>query len=191
MELLLYILSNVFWPLKGIIMMEERFILYTLSIGLIYFGNFLGVVFIMVFAIVLAITLNLRRTWNGFLGFMATFIVEFIAFIFNITFAWFYLVYGAINGRMNESHVPRRLTVRRNRHRVNIAFVANNPGIHYRLGRGIYRLFYRFFSWIIHSLNLTLSNTMISATSRIFTLIVILWGIWYLPGDIANFVMLR
>lgn len=187
LELLWYIISNALWPIKGIIMMEERLILYSLTIGIIYLGDFVGVIAIMLIGLTLALTLSFRRTWNGVSGFFSTFCMVCIVTILNIVSAWFYLVYGAINGRVANTHVPRRLAIRRNSHNhVHVVFTNDRPTWHYQLGRGIYRLFFRGVNWVLRILHIPARGFIAATIARALALVVILWGVWYIPQDIIN-----
>lgn len=187
LELLWYIISNALWPIKGIIMMEERLVLYTVTIGIMYFGDFIGVIAIMLVGLMLAFTLSFRRTWNGVSGFIATFFTVCVVTILNIVSAWFYLVYGAVNGRISNTHIPRRLAIRRNPHNhLRIVFTNDRPTLHYQMGHGIYRFFFRCVNFVLRTLHIPARGFISAIIARALALVVILWGVWYIPQDIVN-----
>ena len=104
---------------------------------------------------------NLSRYFRGLRGRATRFAYGVLFTLRNIVFAWFYLVWGAIHGRVDMSENGSRTSW------------------HYRFGRGLYSVLYLYVFRFIHN------NRVRVIVSRVIALVIIFWGVWNIPGDLG------
>lgn len=182
MNFLMTIIISIVWPIKGIIYMEEQALQWIFAIGTVYLREY-GYILLILLGIGLILSFgHYRRVLYGARGAIVATIVLLVTVVINVCLAWFYLIYGAINGRMADTHQPLRLSVRRNpRNRLHLVLDRTNPSLHYRLGRWLYRTFNRLLLHIPR-----INPTFCSALARVIALVVILWGVWNIPYDLTH-----
>lgn len=188
-KFLLHIIWTIIWPIKGIIYMEEQALQWVYAYASVWLANY-GYVFLILFGIALVISMeHYRHVLRGTANIVFATIVQFFTIILNVLLAWCYLVYGTINGRMDDSHQPHRLHVHRAPHnRITLRFEENNTTLHYRMGRGLYRIFFnaltalsrfRIFAFLQR-------RQTRSILARGLALVVIVWGMWHIPYDLTH-----
>lgn len=183
-EFLFSVIFSILWPLKGIIYMEEQALQWIVAFAKVYFRE-CGYVLLIIFGICLMCSFGrYRRVVRGAVGLIITAIVWLLTLLMNVCLAWMYLIYGAVNGRMTDTHQPRRLSIQRDqRNRLKLVWSRTNPSLHYRLGRWLYRTFNRLLSRI----PLVRTNSRFcSGLARVIALVVILWGVWHIPYDLTH-----
>lgn len=103
----------------------------------------------------------------------------------NIIFAWIFLIYGAVAGHVNGNNGENNATISYTR-RIhtgpiwNVVHSFTRLSLHFYLGRGIFRLFYRILGYIPR---LREDGRVREYIARALTLLVILWGFWKIPAD--------
>lgn len=182
MDFLMTIIFSILWPIKGIIYMEEQALQWIVAIGSVYLREY-GYVLLILFGIALMLSFgHYQRVLRGASGAIFATIVLFFTVLINVCFAWVYLLYGAINGRMDNSHQPYRLSVRRApRNRLHLVWDRTNPSLHYRLGRWLYRTINRFLVRFLPD-----NPRVCSGIARVIALVIILWGVWNIPYDLTH-----
>lgn len=160
-EMILMILFNVVWPPKGIIYMEEQLLQWGIAL-LKGYSTEIMVIVITIFGIgMLLYSANLSRYFRRVRGSIRHLGFGLLYAIRNILFAWYYLVWGAIHGRVDRSEHGSRTS------------------LHYRFGRWLYRMLYIYVFRFIHN------NRVREIVSRVIALVIIFWGVWNIPGDLG------
>lgn len=188
-KFLLHIIWTIIWPVKGIIYMEEQALQWVYAYASVWLANY-GYVFLIIFGIALVISMeHYHRVLRGSVNIIFATVVQFFTIILNVLLAWGYLIYGAVNGRMDDSHQPHRLYVHRAPHnRITLRFEENNTTLHYRMGRGLYRIFFngltalsrfRIFAFLQR-------RQVRSIIARCIALVIIVWGMWHIPYDLTH-----
>lgn len=182
METLKHFLLHLFWPVKGIIYLEVYLLLWIFWMSGVFlpdYGQILLIIVTVLFA--LAVTFNrvcqLKRAGAELAGAVFHSVIGVITAIFR---AWGYLLLGVINGRIATSadqHLPWSIRFEHGRFRRRRLHDDELP-LHYLLGRGLYRLFYRLIS-LIPGLNG--HQNVVATIARILGLVVVLWGVWDIP----------
>ena len=179
-EMILQMLFDVVWPIKGIIYMEEQVIQWCLA-WVLYYTDSLGVIVIILFGIGMMLSsYNLGGYFRNVRNFGLRMLLGFLATILNILLAWFFLVWGAIRGTLANAE-------RTNVHRMEVhgrhmhyRVIHGRSGLHYRMGRGLYRLIYTYVFRFIGNNNVRM------ILSRALALLIILWGVWNIPYDLTH-----
>lgn len=185
----MHILFTIVWPIKGIIYMEEQALQWCYAYLSVLLANY-GYVFLILFGIALVISMeHYHRVLRGTANIIFATIIQVFTVILNVLLAWGYLIYGAVNGRMDDSHQPHRLYVHRAPHnRIVLHFEENNATLHYRMGRGLYRIFFnaltalsrfRIFAFLQR-------RQVRSVIARCIALVIIVWGMWHIPYDLTH-----
>lgn len=187
-EMLMSILWQVIWPLKGIIYMEEQILQWGLAFALVYFKHY-GYMLLIVAALYFVVTyIVLSRTPHMRIhtGRMLHFVITILCVILG---AWVLLIFGALVG----NHGNRGENVARGtlNHRTplfggwaivrSITYVS----LHFRLGRAIYRGFYRLIGYIPF-FGRTENARFREVVARVLALFVILYGAWNIPYDLTH-----
>ena len=182
METLKHFLIHLVWPLKGIIYLEVYLLLWIFWMSGVFlpdYGQILLIVATVLFA--LAVTFNrvcqLRRAGARLAGAVFHSVIGVITAIFR---AWWYLLLGVATGRVAtaaDQHLPWSIRFEHGRFRRRRLHDDELP-LHYLLGRGLYRLFYRLIS-LIPGLNG--HQNVVATIARILGLVVVLWGVWDIP----------
>lgn len=182
METLKTFLLHIFWPVKGIIYLEVYLLTWIFWMSWVYFSVY-GVILLIVATVLfaLAVTFNrvcqLRRAGARLAGAVFHSVIGVITAIFR---AWWYLLVGVVNGRVAtaaDQHLPRSIRFDHGRFRRRRLNNDELP-LHYLLGRGLYRLFYRLIA-LIPGLNG--HQNVVATIARILGLVVVLWGVWDIP----------
>ena len=185
----MHILFTIVWPIKGIIYMEEQALQWCYAYLSVLLANY-GYVFLILFGIALMISMeHYRHVLRGTANIVFATIIQFFTIILNVLLAWCYLVYGAINGRMDDSHQPHRLYVRRAPHNhIVLRFEENNTTLHYRMGRGLYRIFFNGLTALsrFRIFRFLQRRQTRSILARGLALVIIVWGMWHIPYDLTH-----
>lgn len=187
-EMLMSILWQVIWPLKGIIYMEEQILQWGLAFALVYFKHY-GYILLIIVALYFVVTyiilsrmLHMPIHIGGILHF-------FITIFCVILGAWVLLIFGALvgNHRNRGESVARRTLNYRRPLFGGLAIVRSITyvSLHFRLGRAIYRGFYRLIGYIPF-LGRTEYTRFREVVARILALFVILYGVWNIPYDLTH-----
>lgn len=180
LEMILMMLYDVVWPLKGIIYMEEQVIQWGIAIVTVY-ADFWGPIVIMVFGIGMMIrSYNLGAYFRDVRGFGMRMLLGFMAMVANILLAWVFLVWGALRGTLNCGERANTHRVRARGCHLNYQVVGGQASLHYRMGRGLYRLIYNYVFRFISNRNVRM------ILSRALALFIILWGVWNIPYDLTH-----
>lgn len=179
-EMVLEMLLDVVWPLKGIIYMEEQVLQWGI-LWVLSYTDTLGVIVIMLFGIGMMLSsYNLGRYFRSVRSFGMRMLLGLLATILNILLAWFFLIWGAVRGTLAnmERTNTHRMEVhgRHMHHRV----IAGQSSLHYRMGRGLYRLIYTYVFRFIGNNNVRM------ILSRALALLIIVWGAWNIPYDLTR-----
>ena len=160
-EMIMMILYHVVWPPKGIIYMEEQLLQWGVAL-LIGYSAEIMVIAITIFGIgMLLYSANLSRYFRRVRGSATRLGYGVLYALRNILFAWAYLVWGAVHGRVDMSERGSRTS------------------LHYRFGRWLYRMLYIYVFRFIHN------NRVREIVSRVIALVIIFWGVWNIPGDLG------
>lgn len=185
----MHILFTIVWPIKGIIYMEEQALQWCYAYLSVLLANY-GYVFLIIIGIALVISMeHYRHVLRGTANIVFATIVQFFTIILNVLLAWGYLIYGAVNGRMDDSHQPHRLYVHRAPHnRITLRFEENNTTLHYRMGRGLYRIFFNGLTALsrFRIFRFLQRRQTRSILARGLALVVIVWGMWHIPYDLTH-----
>ena len=161
-EMIIHILKNVVWPIKGIIYMEEQLLQWGLAFIITYSAE-IGTILIICLGIgMLLYSAHLNRYFRGVRSNVRRVVHVIFIMLRNILFAWGYLVWGAIHGNVGCNEQGSRTS------------------LHYRFGRWIYRMLYLYVFRFIHR------NNVRRIVSRIVALVIILWGVWNIPYDLTH-----
>ena len=179
-EMILEMLYDVVWPIKGIIYMEEQVLQWGLA-WVLYNAEGLGVIVIILFGIGMMLSsYNLGRYFRNVRGFGMRLLLGLFATVLNILLAWFFLIWGALRGTMAN-------TERTNMHRMEVhgrhmhhRVIFGQSSLHYRMGRGLYRLIYTYIFRFIRNANVRM------ILSRALALLIIVWGAWNIPYDLTH-----
>ncbi len=190
-EFLLSVIKDLLWPPSGIIYAEVQIIMQAcvlLKVWLEHYGYVLLIGAAIIFAISCAVFGNtrVRTPRSGFNRFFAT----LGRIIVNIIFAWIFLFYGALAGneRNNNGEENARISYTRRIHTGpiwNIVHSFTRLSLHFHLGRGIFRLFYRLLG-LIPRFNQENDRTR-RYIARFLTVLVIIWGVWRLPYELTTY----
>lgn len=182
-----HILWSIIWPLKGIIYMEEQALQWCYAFGRVWITQY-GYLLLIIGASIYAIfcVLGHPDSYRSFGRIIINTVVQLLQTIFHIMFAWVYLLYGAINGRMDNSHQPFRVRMHFHGPHPHWVVTRNYPTLHYMLGRWLYRFFYRIIRWVCNRFNLTLNTRQSATIARIMAVLVIIWGVWNIPYDLTH-----
>ena len=167
MNALTTFLAHIFWPLKGIIYLEVYCLVWIYAMAKAWLGE-IGAGILTIVVTIFAILVMMGRTnvfWNASGNAFARIAGGILRLIFALLGAWAFLAWGAINGRIataREQALPGNMR-------------EDNLPLHYRMGRGIYRLLYNGIS-LIPVVN---RNAMVVAViSRILSILIVFWGVW-------------
>lgn len=161
-EMIMHILWNVVWPIKGIIYMEEQLLQWGLAFIIAYSAEIGTIVIICLGIGMLLYSAHLSRYFRGVRSGARRFAHGVFILLRNILFAWWYLIWGAIHGAVNRDEQGSRTS------------------LHYRFGRWIYRMLYLYVFRFIPR------NDVRRIVSRIVALVIILWGVWNIPYDLTH-----
>lgn len=185
-----FILRNLLWPPKGIIYMEEQLLqwLYVFARTFLY-DNMPNIIILTTLYILLVYIVFDRpyrphpiggHVMRRILGFL-------LRFITTVFLSWFFLIYGAtcgqLRGNIGEENArihyrigPRTLIGR-------AVFSFTRLSLHFRFGRGIYRIAYR----ILGLIPPVRRNARVrSILARVLAMVVVLWGVWNIPYDLTH-----
>ncbi len=185
-----HMLIQVVWPPKGIMYMEEQLLQWVLAVSSVLLGNLLrtcGYIIVVMIGIVMVFNLGgFSRLFHGwFLRFTRS-ISVFVAWLFtqlvNLLLAWFYLIYGAVRGQMDDSNAPYCVWFHSIRGHIHFHYNKTYRPVHYRLGRWLYRKFHALVNRLAPSMNARTKERI----ARGLALFVILWGVWHIPYDLTH-----
>ena len=180
MEMFWEILKSLLWPIKGIIYFEEQVLQWGLAYLIVYSTQIMAIV-ITLFGIGLMLHLSHQREYMRRSTFrLGAFMVIVLAFLFNIAFAWVFLILGAVRGTVGRGERVTNYTIETNAGRMHTRRERNYPSLHYRLGRWIYRTIYTYVFPFVANVRLR------SVLSRVLALVIILWGVWHIPYDLTH-----
>ena len=189
LKFFLHVLFTIIWPVKGIIYMEEQALQWCYAYLSVLLANY-GYVFLIIFGIALMISMgHYRHVLRGTRGIIIATLIWALTVIVNTVLAWIYLLYGAVNGRIDNSHQPHRISVQRGHHNhLDFRFDANNPTLHYRMGRGLYRIFFNGLTALarVRIFRFLQNRQVRSIIARCIALIIIVWGVWHIPYDLTH-----
>lgn len=190
-EFLWEIIWSILWPPKGIIYLEAQVLMWIYAftkVWLMHNGYILLIGVGIILAISYAVFGNTRRgthriTFHRILH-------TIIRWLTNIVFAWFFLVYGAACGTVvgNTGENNASYSYSRRVHVGPIWNVVHNfsrVSLHFHLGRGIFRIFYRLLGFVPRFNNQTEERTR-RIIARALAMVVIFWGIWMIPYDLTH-----
>lgn len=192
-EFLISVIKDLLWPPSGIIYAEVQILMQTyalIKVWLMHYGYVLLIGAAIIFAISCAVFGNTRvrfprPMFNRFFGTLGRLIV-------NIVFAWIFLFYGAFAGNEtnNNGEENARLSYTRRVHTGpiwNVVHSFTRVSVHFHLGRGIFRLFYRLLGFIPR---FNQEDDKILRTrryiARFLAFLVIIWGVWRLPYELTH-----
>lgn len=185
------ILLSLLWPPKGIIYMETQILMWLYAIVKVWLKHNGYVLLIgagIIFAISCAVFGNTRvrmprmafhRIWS-----------TIARVVTNIVFAWFFLIYGAARGEVRGNAGQNNATISHSR-RVYVGPVWNvvhnftRISLHFHLGRGLFRLFYRLLG-LIPRLSNENGERSRRVIARLLAMVVIFWGVWMIPYELTH-----
>ena len=191
-EFLWEIIVSIIWPPKGIIYMEVQALMWLYTLIKVWLINN-GYLLLIGLGIVLAISYSVfgnarpRVPRMGFHRIWHT----IIRGITNITFAWFFLIYGAGWGDLNGNNGANNATYTYTR-RVhagpvwNVVHNFSRVSLHFHLGRGIFRIFYRLLGCVSRFNNNPNEERTRVIIARVLAMLVIFWGVWMIPYDLTH-----
>lgn len=180
---------SLIWPPKGIIYFEAQVLMWIYAYCSAWLNHYMPLI-LMAAAIIFAISCGVfgRTRMHMPRGIVHRFFHTIIRLVVNILFAWFFLIYGALAGQVNNANGENNAQISYTR-RVytspiwNIVHSFTRLSLHFHLGRGIFRFFYRLLARIP---SLQGNNRRREIIARVLTLVVCLWGIWNLPYDLTH-----
>lgn len=187
-------LPQILWPLKGIIYMEEQALQWIVAYAHAWIWEN-GSIILLFFAIIFVLSFVLgsgrrprrKDTVVGIFHLLWSFIV-------NVCFAWFFLIYGAIAGALEEDQNPQcgvdnaRVieNIRINHTRCwTTEHRYTRLSVHFRIGRGLFRIFYKVMEYL-PILGDDRLKTVRKGIARLLALVIILWGVWNIPYDLMH-----
>ena len=185
-----FIIWNLLWPPKGIIYMEEQIFQWGYVFAKAYIYDNMPNIIILATLYILFVYILFDRPYRPHHagGHLMRRIIGFLLRLLTTIFlSWFFLVYGALRGQLrgNRGEGNARISYGlRPRTLVGRAiFSFSRLSLHFRLGRGIYRIFYR----ILGIIPPVRRNARVrSILARVITLLIVLWGVWNIPYDLTH-----
>ena len=171
---------------KGIIRFESQLIMAIYAYAKVWLIHYMPII-IMTFAIIFmigsAVFGRTRIHVPG--GALQRVFGTLLRVITNIIFAWGLLLYGAIAGQVNNANGENnaRISYTRRVHTGpiwNVVHSFTRLSLHFYLGRGIFRVFYRVLGFIPRLRDEARIREYIA---RALTIFVIIWGFWEIPAD--------
>ena len=108
LEMILQMLYDVVWPIKGIIYMEEQVLQWGLA-WVLYNAEGLGVIVIILFGIGMMLSsYNLGAYFRNVRSFGMRMLLGLFATLLNILLAWFFLIWGALRGTLASTERTNR-----------------------------------------------------------------------------------
>lgn len=188
-EFLWDVFLSLIWPPKGIIYFESQVLLWIYAYVKVWVIHNMPIL-LMAAAIIFVIgCAGFGRTrphmprlfWHRAFR-------TILRVLTNIIFAWGFLVYGALAGQVNNTNGENNANISYTR-RIhtgpiwNVVHSFTRLSLHFHMGRGIFRLFYRLLGNISMLRENERNRTIIA---RVLTLIVIFWGVWMIPYDLTH-----
>lgn len=180
---------SLIWPPKGIIYLETQILMWIYATGKVWLLKNIPLLLI-AGAIIFAISSTVfgRTRIHMRHGIFHRFFGTILRVLTNIAFAWVFLIYGAAAGQVNTDNGENnaRISYTRRVHTGpiwNVVHSFTRLSLHFHLGRGLFRLFYRLLGHI-SSLRNNDRNRVIFA--RILAFVVIFWGVWMIPYDLTH-----
>ncbi len=169
--------THLFWPLKGIIFLEVYLLTWVWAfLRADFMKN--GVILLIVLTIFVCIGVTLEMRTRRIIGHFFGHVLRYVfALLIRIVLAWVYLVIGVTIGRMDNRFQPPTVTVNANGHHVNLSVSNRTTTLHYRMGRGIYRLLNRGLNRIIPGRYSVVAVIL----ARIIAILIAIWGVWDIP----------
>ncbi len=170
----------------GIIRFENQFVMATYAYIKAWLIHYMPLI-IMSAAIIFVIGCAVfgRTRFHMPRGFFPRIFGTIFTVFINILCAWGLLIYGAVAGQVNNDRGENNARITHTRRiytsRIwNIVHSFTRLSLHFHLGRGIFRLFYRILGYIPRLREATRAREYIA---RALTLLVILWGTWEIRAD--------
>ncbi|MDO4189965.1 MAG: hypothetical protein Q4D29_13350 [Lachnospiraceae bacterium] len=183
---LMMVLQHIMWPLKGIIYAEEQFVLWHIVLGA---GLMTQVVPMLITAMaiyfVIVFVVIGRERPHGPHHHVGGVLRTLLTGLGAIAFSWFFLLLGVWAGESAEAQraATTTYTYRRRFGRWEGVRSFTRVSLHFRLGRGLYRLMHRA---IGHIPVIARDARVHRAVALIICLVICLWGVWNIPYDLTH-----
>lgn len=180
---------SLIWPPKGIIYLETQVLMWIYAfckVWLIHNMPTIIVALSIIFVIGCVVFGRVRPHMPR--GSFHRIFGTIFRVITNIIFAWGMLIYGATAGQVNNTNGENNARISYTR-RVRTGMIWNvvhsftRLSLHFYLGRGIFRLFYRLLGYIPR---IRENDRVRTIVARILTLVIVLWGVWMIPYDLTH-----
>lgn len=180
---------SLIWPPKGIIYLETQVLMWIYAFCKVWLiHNMPTIIVALAIIFVIGCVFFGRVRPHMPRGRFHRIIGTIFRVITNIIFAWVMLIYGATAGQVNNTNGENNARISYTR-RVRTGMIWNvvhsftRLSLHFYLGRGIFRLFYRLLGYIPR---IRENNRVRTIVARILTLVIILWGVWMIPYDLTH-----